>query len=378
MEMEKEEIKIGITLSGGGVRAAVFHLGVLSRLADDELLDKIKMLSTVSGGTLVVGLIYHSNNNKWPTSVEFKKKCIPYVKKCLTEKNLQLNAIIRTIFWPFPHFGKGRASIISSSIKHCWKINSKLNDIPEIPRWNINATTIESGKSWRFVPNNRMGDYVLNYVEKPDLDLSDAMCSSAAVPFLIGPLKIKTKNFKWFKYTNNQTKEATTPTFKKINIWDGGAYDNLGIEPLLKYNNGLVYRDEINFLLVSDAALAINTERRKWYNPMRLIDVTMDQVRALRARTLWDHFKNNDGTGVYVRIGESNDRIYEMSSKKSNRADIQDNLFEENKLAELKNYPTTLWKMRKNDFEDLFNHGWESANSTIVFNNPLILKKNNI
>ena len=31
--------KIGIALSGGGVRATVFHLGVLARLAEDDLLE---------------------------------------------------------------------------------------------------------------------------------------------------------------------------------------------------------------------------------------------------------------------------------------------------------------------------------------------------
>ncbi len=364
--MEKKEIKIGITLSGGGVRAAVFHLGVLSRLADDNLLESIKMLSTVSGGTLLTGLIYHSNENSWPTSEEFKAKCVPYVKKCLTERNLQLNAILRIIFWPYPHWGRGRASIISSSIKFCWKIKSKLNAIKENPRWNINATTIESGKSWRFIPNIRMGDYILNYVEKPNIDLSQAMCSSAAVPFMIGPLKLKTKKFQWFKYDANGDKVPVEPKFKKLNIWDGGAYDNLGIEPLLKYKNGLQYRDEINFLIVSDAALGINTEKRKWFNPMRLIDVTMDQVRALRSRALWDHFKNNKGSGVYIRIGETVENIFKAWNIENNSNPNMTYSLPQERISELKNYPTTLWKMKKNDFDDLFKHGREVASISLA------------
>ena len=55
--MKKEDLKLAIALSGGGVRASVFHLGVLSRLAIDDLLENITFISTVSGGTLVTGLI---------------------------------------------------------------------------------------------------------------------------------------------------------------------------------------------------------------------------------------------------------------------------------------------------------------------------------
>ena len=64
--MAENDLQIGIALSGGGVRAAVFHLGVLGRLAEDGLLEKITRISTVSGGTLVTGLIYSIAGNKWP------------------------------------------------------------------------------------------------------------------------------------------------------------------------------------------------------------------------------------------------------------------------------------------------------------------------
>lgn len=43
-------MRIGLALSGGGTRAAVFHLGVLRRLAVDGRLEQITKLSTVSGG----------------------------------------------------------------------------------------------------------------------------------------------------------------------------------------------------------------------------------------------------------------------------------------------------------------------------------------
>ena len=42
--------KIDVALSGGGIRSATFALGVLQTLAQHDLLEKTRTLSTVSGG----------------------------------------------------------------------------------------------------------------------------------------------------------------------------------------------------------------------------------------------------------------------------------------------------------------------------------------
>jgi NTE family protein len=53
--------RIGLALSGGGIRAAVFHLGVLRRLAFERLLESVSVVSTVSGGSLVAAAIVSRN-----------------------------------------------------------------------------------------------------------------------------------------------------------------------------------------------------------------------------------------------------------------------------------------------------------------------------
>lgn len=50
--------KLGLALSGGGHRAAFFHIGVLGALAELGLLRKVRVLSTVSGGSCVGALYY--------------------------------------------------------------------------------------------------------------------------------------------------------------------------------------------------------------------------------------------------------------------------------------------------------------------------------
>jgi predicted acylesterase/phospholipase RssA len=50
--------RIGLALSGGGFRAAFFHVGVLAKLAETGLLPKVEVISTVSGGS-IVGAAYY-------------------------------------------------------------------------------------------------------------------------------------------------------------------------------------------------------------------------------------------------------------------------------------------------------------------------------
>jgi predicted acylesterase/phospholipase RssA len=45
--------KIGLALSGGGFRASLYHIGVLARLAELDLLRSVEYLSCVSGGSIV-------------------------------------------------------------------------------------------------------------------------------------------------------------------------------------------------------------------------------------------------------------------------------------------------------------------------------------
>jgi predicted acylesterase/phospholipase RssA len=49
--------KLGLALAGGGFRASLFHLGVLHRLAEMDLLRYVEVLSTVSGGS-IIGALY--------------------------------------------------------------------------------------------------------------------------------------------------------------------------------------------------------------------------------------------------------------------------------------------------------------------------------
>ncbi|MDZ7685289.1 MAG: patatin-like phospholipase family protein [Gammaproteobacteria bacterium] len=69
-ERGDQEPRIGLALSGGGSRAIAFHLGCLRALDDIGVMDKVVVLSTVSGSS-VIGAIYSAHEG---TFSEFEDK----------------------------------------------------------------------------------------------------------------------------------------------------------------------------------------------------------------------------------------------------------------------------------------------------------------
>ena len=64
-ESSLSEPKIALALSGGGARAMAFHLGCLRALHDLGILDRVRVLSTVSGGS-VIGALYAASDDPFP------------------------------------------------------------------------------------------------------------------------------------------------------------------------------------------------------------------------------------------------------------------------------------------------------------------------
>src|SRR4051794_20618409 len=77
--VEKPFGDIALCLSGGGYRAATYALGTLSMLDELDLLDDVKLLSTVSGGTFT-GLTYATWQSEGKNFDEFYKDFSNYLK----------------------------------------------------------------------------------------------------------------------------------------------------------------------------------------------------------------------------------------------------------------------------------------------------------
>ncbi len=357
-------MKTGIALSGGGVRATVFHLGVLARLAETEMWSSFEHISTVSGGSLCVALIFEKAGKRWPTAGVYFNQCLPSIYKILTSYNLQWAYTWRALF----HLLEGRANIVGKLIKKHWGITSCISEIPETsPRWSINATCYETGKNWRF-HKKRMGDYIANYVVDPKFPLADAVATSAAVPGLIGPLRFDASAFQWKKYQHEDDDKPVmdvAPLADTFTLWDGGVYDNLGAEAIYKTKEGLRY--DLTFGLISDASKPLGIARRKWLwnialpcKLTRLIDIPSDQVRGLRARELFNFFRTNNNGG-YLRMGESVEQICNNLKVPPPNAPFMT----KDEVKDVASFETTLRKLSPNEYRNLFRHGYEVCSAVL-------------
>ncbi len=72
--------RLGLALSGGGFRASLFHVGVLARLAELDLLRHVQVISTVSGGSIIGALYYLYVRNLLRTKTDDQINAEDYVK----------------------------------------------------------------------------------------------------------------------------------------------------------------------------------------------------------------------------------------------------------------------------------------------------------
>jgi predicted acylesterase/phospholipase RssA len=77
---EREHSKLGLALSGGGHRAAFFHIGVLAKLAELGLLRPVQVISTVSGGSIIGALYYLHVKNLLESKTDAEIRDADYVE----------------------------------------------------------------------------------------------------------------------------------------------------------------------------------------------------------------------------------------------------------------------------------------------------------
>jgi len=317
IEATGERCAIGLALSGGGVRAAAFHAGALRRLAEMDRMRDVAHVSTVSGGSLFTGLVFHFSGYKWPTGEQYMHDVLPQVRALLTTSSLQWNALFRLLALPCNwQFLTSRANVVAQSLSRDWKIQATLSSLPSYPVWSINGSCSESGRRFRF-KSGEIGDHESGYAQAPNLPLAAAMAVSAAFPGGIGPLAIRTRDYAWTKKAtwNDETSKPHTPQFHKLHLYDGGVYDNLGLEPLFDMGKQELRQPEnrdqrapdIDFLFVSDAGLGYERQPLPHpLNPLRLkrvADLAFDQIRALRVRSLMNYLKHHPSNGALLPIG---------------------------------------------------------------------------
>lgn len=288
--------KIGLALSGGGFRASLYHIGVLAKLAEYDLLRHIEVLSCVSGGS-IIGAHYYLElrrlfhvEKKTDDSIsrdDFLKLIETIVDDFLA--GVQQNPRVRLLANPWTNLkllfspGYSRTQRLGELYEEL--IYSRIADgegngerwlnslyiypegnkdfLPRRDNWSrqckipelvLNATTLNTGHNWQFTAS-WMGespaaidiDYDSNdryrriyYHEAPDayknVRLGSAVGASSCVPGLFEPLIMP-----------GLYRDTT------VRLVDGGIFDNQGIESLLEQG--------CNVMIVSDASGQLSTEK---------------------------------------------------------------------------------------------------------------------
>jgi predicted acylesterase/phospholipase RssA len=288
--------KVGLGLSGGGFRASLFHIGVLARLAELDMLRHVEVLSCVSGGSILGAHYYLELRKLLQTKADGKIKQQDYidiVERVVDDflQGVQTNIRMRVASEPITNIkmliagysrtervgelyeeklyarvkdGGGKKRYINDLIiapqtengtpdKNFNPKNNNWRREAKVPIIIFNAATLNTGHNWQFTAtwmgespsaiNTEVdGNYCLRrmyYHQAPNkykkVRLGTAVGASACVPGLFEPI--------------------TLPDLYQqgiaVSLVDGGVQDNQGITGLLE--------QDCTVVLISDASGQMGT-----------------------------------------------------------------------------------------------------------------------
>ena len=341
---DKLEEGVALCLSGGGYRAMLFHAGSLWRLNDAGWLSRLDRISSVSGGSIAAGQLAVA----WPQldfaagpAPQFVEHVVAPLRR-LAGETIDFSRIFRGIVTP----GSVGEKVAAAYKKHLFG-DRTLQDLPEEPRFVINATNLQSGVLWRF-SRPYMRDYRVGEVPNPTVELATAVAASAAFPPFLSPVRLKLEDS---DYTPGSGDDLQRPPYTTdVVLADGGVYDNLGLETIWK---------RYTTVLVSDGGGHVAPKEKPggdWLRQFpRILGVIDSQVRALRKRDIINLYKDGSRQGAYWGI-RSDIGDYGLSDALPCDAALTTRLAEK---------PTRLGKMSREVQERLINWGYAVTDAAL-------------
>jgi NTE family protein len=288
---------LGLALSGGGFRATLFGLGSLWRLNDAGLLGRLDRITSVSGGSIVAGVLAH----RWSKlafdsgkASNFTDEIVAPVRK-FCNQTIDIGAGLKGLLTPF----KGAGDYLADRYAKDLFGKTTLKQLPDAgvagnPKFIFYATNLQTGRSFRF-RQDMIADYMLGVSRTTDVTLAIAVAASSAFPPVFSPIEIETDPASW---SEGSALPGLTRLRKRIELADGGIYDNLGLESLV---------DNADLVLVSDAGSKFEIEQDPHDDYVRQLgrvrDILIDQTRALRKRWLISDLEAGRKHGAYWGVG---------------------------------------------------------------------------
>lgn len=287
--------EIGLCLSGGGFRAALYGLGVVKYLAEADLLSRLTVVSAVSGGSVAAAVLA----DRWPelrragfSLQAFETAVEAPLHAALAATNVRNAAIGRWVTSRLSPWAASRGSAMGAVVAQRLLRATTVSDLDPGLQVLLTSTDLSSGRAFR-VSQQFAGNYDYGYTsETGQLQLGRVVAASAAVPGLFPPQYLTTEGL--------GLKNAPA----KLALVDGGVYDNLGLEWFQGWGSG---RPETarrpGFLMVADASGPFQrTDKtlRGLKAVARTRDIQYVQTRNTRIRWLVERLEAGTWQGAYL------------------------------------------------------------------------------
>jgi predicted acylesterase/phospholipase RssA len=294
--------KIALSCSGGGYRAASFHLGTMSylnhvKLGSNPLLEQVKLISTVSGGS-ITGVVYALMKQEGKSFDDIYH----FLLECLINIDLLhagFEKLNPTAAWPYTFKRKNLINVFAEQYDQAFTNGALMSVFNEMKSHLeavvFNCTEFENAVNFRF--RNGGWNYSGNYYNRipgnqlREVKLSDVMASSSCFPGGFEPMC-------WpddFVHAQSPNLEAlaaknAAADISPLGVMDGGIYDNQGIDSILRYKEKSE-QPYFDLIILSDVA----SPDMKAYIPFK--EKPKSGLRALTLRNLKDRINWLDRIG---------------------------------------------------------------------------------
>ncbi len=224
-------VRIGLALSGGGSRAAAFHLGCLRALHDFGLLDRVEVVSAISGGALLAATWAYGPSQFTEFDALVTDLLHRGIQRELIARSLSPVGLARgaastaRVLLPGRRDTKtrtwNRTEAFARYLDEILFSNARL-DRPARPGRAVvlTATDLRTGAAVRF--GSQVSSCSRYGLITDQVTLGAAVAASAAYPLLLPAIERR-----WTFTTRDGGARTET-----VMLSDGGIYDNLGLSVL--------------------------------------------------------------------------------------------------------------------------------------------------
>lgn len=285
----------GLSLSGGGYRAMLFHVGAIWRLNELAFLPKLGRVSSVSGGSITagaLGLAWKQLGFDASGVAADLEDAVVDPLRLLASRTTDIPAVLMGAALP----GVDVSDRVEAAYREHLFGDATLQRLPadgEGPRFVLNATSVQTGALFRF-SQPYMADYHVGRFLAPDVPLAKVVAASSAFPPFLSPATLPLTEC---NYEQGSGDDAYAEFRERAVLTDGGVYDNLGLETVWKRHA---------VVLVSDGGGAMPADEspaHDWVrHVVRVLGIIDNQVRSLRRRMLIGAFEAKLRHGTYWGI----------------------------------------------------------------------------